>query len=199
MKTSGSRAPLWLTLGFAAGIGFGWLVFEQKSPGPSVATTVAKAGRANPALPIFPDSPRDAARLGELEELFQTWGGYCIWKNNVTQFAVWNGATGRHSDFCEVRRTSRKFYFRTLPRAEWPLIDHGEMVRCPLWFAETPEMREQFYREHTAMTPGQPILRNLPRRPPLLPPLPPQPVETNAGPVPPPQWRPESLTPGAGG
>jgi hypothetical protein len=197
MKTSGSRAPLWLTLGFAVGLGFGWLAFGQESSGPSAAATEAKAGPAKPALPNISDLPRDAARLGELEELFQTWGGYCIWKNNVTQFAVWNRATGRHSDFCEVRRTSRKFYFRTLPKAEWPLIDHGEMVRCPLWFAETPEMREQFYREHPEVVPGQPILKDLAKRPPLLPPLPPKSEETNSGPPPRRDYGP--LTPGAGG
>ena len=197
MSTSGSKAPLWLTLGFAAGLGFGWLVFEKQSTGASATPPVVKPRPTKPAPLFIPDPPRDAARLGELEELFQSWGGYSIWKNNVTQFAVWNGSTGGHSDFYEVRRSNRKFYFRTLPKADWPLIDHGERVRCALWFAETPEMREKFYREHPDVLPGEPVLRNLPKRPPLLPPLPPAPTDTNA--MPQPQQPPDILTPGAGG
>ncbi len=181
MNAPNSKAPLWLTLGFVVGLGFGWLAFENHSTSESTASSAVKADPVRPARPFIPDPPRAAVQLGELEELFQAWGGYSIWENNVTQLAVWNGSTSRHSDFYEVRRSSRKFYFRTLPKAEWPLIDHGEMVRCPLWFAETPEMRKKFYREHPEVLPGMPILHNLPKRSPLLPPLPPVPAETISG------------------
>ncbi|MEJ1974006.1 MAG: hypothetical protein WDM96_16570 [Lacunisphaera sp.] len=135
---------------------------------------------ASLAFATIPDPPRDVAKLGELEEIFQAWGGYAVWSNGVTQFALWNGETDAHTDFYEVRRANRRFYFRTLPRADWPLIDHGEMVRCPMWFAETPAMRERFYREHPEEKPGRPVLRRWPERPPLLPPLPPKEGESPA-------------------
>ena len=103
-----------------------------------------------------------------------SWGGYCIWKNNVSQFVLWNGETGRHSDFYEVRRSNRTYYFRTLAKPDWPLIDHGALVRSPMGFAEPPEARKKFYDEHPDAVPGQTTFVTLPKRPPLLLPLPPK-------------------------
>jgi hypothetical protein len=141
----------------------------------------------------IPNLPLDASTLGEVEVLFQAWGGYAILKNNVTQFALWNKDTDAHTDYYEVRRANRIYYFRTLPKKDWPLIDHGEMVRCPLWFAETPDMRDKFYAEHPNLTPTTPILRTLPPRSPLLPPLSPIPEEPGPSPglTPEPTPRPE--------
>ena len=171
-----SNFPIWLTIGFGLGLIFGWMFFRS-TPEANPAGLKSATPQKAPALAVIPDPPRDVAKLGELEEIFQTWGGYAIWSGGVTQFALWNRETDTHSDFYEVRRSNRRFYFRTLPRAEWPLIDHGEMVRCPMWFAETPAMREKFYRENPGVKPGQPILRRWPERAPLLPPLPPAPEE----------------------
>jgi len=182
-----SNFPIWLTVGFGLGLVFGWMFFRsahEANPADLKSGTTQKA----PALVVIPDPPRDVAKLGELEEIFQAWGGYAIWSGGVTQFALWNRETDAHSDFYEVRRSNRRFYFRTLPRAEWPLIDHGEMVRCPMWFAEPAATREKFYREHPEAKPGQPILRRSPERAPLLPPLPPAPGESSI---------PPTLTPGA--
>ncbi len=197
MNAPNSKAPLWLTLGFAVGVVFGWMVFEHNSTAASATSPVLQAGLDKPTLPLIPDSLHDGARLGEVEELFMAWGGYSIWKGDRTQFAAWNREAGRHADFYEVRRSGRKFYFRTLPTADWPLIDHGQIVRCPVWFAEPPEMREAYYREHPSARPGQPVPQSRPKRSPLLPPLPPESAETS--PVAPPQPEPMLLTPGAGG
>ena len=182
MANPGRKIPIWLTVGFALGLGFGWLSFRSDSQ-PAAAGALSKSDSR--PLPLIPDLPRDRATLGEVEELFMAWGGYCVWKDELTQFAVWNGAVGRHADFYEVRRNGRRFYFRTLPRADWPLIDHGRLARCALWFAEPPEVRESFYRDHPEVVPGQPELTDLPKRPPLLPPLLPREAESGLTPLPP--------------
>lgn len=185
MANPGGKIPIWLTFGFALGLGFGWFAFRSDTK--PVASSASSKPGSRP-LPLIPDLPRDRATLGEVEELFMAWGGYCVWKDGLTQFAVWNGVVGRHADFYEVRRSGRRFYFRTLPRADWPLIDHGRLVRCALWFAEPPEVREKFYRDHPEVMPGPPDLIDLPKRPPLLPPL--SPHEGESGPA--------SMTPGVG-
>ena len=213
MAASSSSVPVWVTLGFAGGLVFAF-AFLKSAPAPEepkpVQVKPAPAPVAGAVLRQIPNLPRDASTLGEVEALFQAWGGYAIWKYNATQFALWNRETDAHTDFYEARRVSRIYYFRTLPEKDWPLIDHGEMVRCPLWFAETPEMREKFYHEHPEKVPGLPILRSLPPRSPLLPPLPPvleetgtttpatPPPETGRYSAPPPQTVRPALTPGAG-
>ena len=174
-----NSVPGWITLGFLSGLVFALSSREQgrhrRSSSRAGVTVRERSCRLERDRRQIPNLPLDASTLGEVEVLFQAWGGYAIWKNNVTQFALWNKDTDAHTDFYEVRRANRIYYFRTLPKKDWPLIDHGEMARCPLWFAETPEMREKFYREHPEMTPTTPILRTLPPRAPLLPPLSPTP------------------------
>lgn len=185
MAAGNNRGPVWMTLGFALGLGFAGIFLRSKSPAPVPAVPSAPPAKANaPGQPmqVVPNLPRDATTLGEVEVQFRTWGGYAIWRNNVTQFALWNGQTDSHSDFYEVRRANRIYYFRTLPREDWPLIDHGELVRCPLWFAETREMRDAYYREHPEEKPGPPIWRSLGPRAPLLPPLTPAADDTPSPP-----------------
>ena len=196
MAAKGSSIPVWLTTGFACGLVFAF-AFLKSTPAPEAQRPSQPEAASSPVsgttLKRIPNLPHDASALDELEVLFQTWGGYAVWKNNVTQFALWNRETDSHTDFYEVRRTNRIYYFRTLPQIDWPLIDHGEMVRCPLWFAETPELREKFYREHSEIAPSEPILRSLPPRSPLLPPLPPD-TEERSQVIPPPTGR-EAQTP----
>jgi hypothetical protein len=168
MAKPNTKAPLWLTLGSALGLGIAWLASgtgDESSPKHSAAPP---APRSSPPVPELASS---RPTLDRIEDLFMTWGGYCVWKDNLTQFAAWRKPAGPPTDYYEVRRSGGKFYFRTLPRADWPLIDHGQLVRCPLWFAEPWETQEQFYRENPSIAPGRPEFVELPERLPLLPPL----------------------------
>ena len=180
MEAKSSSIPLWLTAGFVAGLGVAWLLNSSRATPP--VAEITEAAQANQsatpvtrgALPPIPDMPRAEAQLGQVEEFFMSWGGYCTWKNNVSQFVLWNGESNRHSDFYEVRRSNRTYYFRTLAKPDWPLIDHGTLVRSPMGFAEPPEVRKKYYDEHPNAVPGQTTLVTLPKRPPLLPPRPPE-------------------------
>jgi hypothetical protein len=197
MAGKDSRIPVWMTVGFGLGIGFAAIFLRSSEP--VRPPTSAPRSPEGPGLPLraAPNLPADATTLGEVEFQFRTWGGYALWQNNLTQFALWNAQTDRHSDFYEVRRVNRIYYFRTLPRENWPLLDHGEMARCPLWFAEPQEMRAAFYRDHPEAKPGRPVLRSVGPRAPLLPSVGP---ETDAsdpthddpkpGPIPPGATRP---------
>ena len=146
MTEKSSTVPVWLTLGFVGGLAFGWMLLREpaKTPASSAATTNAPA----PTVAVPDNAPKDIATLGATEQYFQRWGGYAVWENQTTQFAVWNGRKQRHADFYEVRRADGKFYFRTLPQLSWVLVDHGPKSRAPIWFAETVAMRAQFYQEH---------------------------------------------------
>lgn len=183
-----SRAPLWLTAGFALGLGFGWLFFvTEEKPKVTVSTP-----QPPPDLRPAPTAKirRDAGTLAEVEKVFQRWGGYAVWANDVTEIALWREQTKRRDDFYEVRRVGGKFYFRTLTRLSRPVIDHGVRSNLPIEFTETQAMYDAFHREHPDYDQTvEPLVE--------LPPRPPEPYATplleQALPAV------SSLTPGAGG
>ncbi|MBI3884450.1 MAG: hypothetical protein HY302_01785 [Opitutae bacterium] len=163
MAEKSSNVPLWLTLGFAGGLAFGWMLLRQpaKTPPPPAETVPVEA------VAVPDGAPKDVATLGATEQYFQRWGGYAVWENQTTQFAVWNGRKQRHSDFYEVRRADGKFFFRTLPQLSWVLLDHGPKMRAPIWFAETVAMRAQFYQAHPDYDPSKEPAVKLPPLPPI--------------------------------
>jgi hypothetical protein len=161
-RKSSSHVPLWMTVGFALGIGVGAMLFRDEA-------RPAQAPVGKQAEAIEPDRgevSRDAGSLAALEQAFQRWGGYAVWENDTTQFAAWDPRKRKHSDFVEVRRTDGRFYFRTLRSLSRPLIDHGPKSAIPFLFTETKEMRDQFYRDHPNYNRDHEEVIELPPRPP---------------------------------
>ncbi len=206
MTSGKGYAPVWLTLGFAVGCLFGWLVFKTRAADPA-------PGPTTPVRPPKPGVVVTPGRLAEVEMLFETWGGYAVWADDLTEFVAWRKQPGRiEAEYYQAVRVRGRFYFRTLHSLARPLIDHGVIVRCPLAFTETDEMREKYYREHPDETPGRYSLAELMDRAPLLPPRPPEaregeanratettPLAPSAPPPPPPPTEPPPQTvPGDG-
>lgn len=156
-----SLVSLWLTLGFSAGLAFGWLAFRSEPPrvppakAPSIATASDRA-----------EVPIDAGTLRAAERIFARWGGYAVWEDDVTEVAVWDQRRKRHGDFYEVRRHGGKFYFRSLPALTRPILDHGVNAALPLAFTEPQWSRDQFYRDHPDYDPATAPRVDLPPRPP---------------------------------
>ncbi|HLP26629.1 MAG TPA: hypothetical protein VK477_13190, partial [Acidobacteriota bacterium] len=101
-----SLVPFWLTLGFAAGLAFGWAAFRDETPRAVAAPVVAApAAAAKPASVVPPERtevPVNAGTLRAVEQMFARWGGYAVWDNDVTEIAAWDARRKRHSDFYEV-------------------------------------------------------------------------------------------------
>lgn len=158
---SSSPAPLWLTLGFAAGLGFGGMAFRDATPPPSAAKAPA-----TPAAPDRTEIPVNAGTLRAVEQTFERWGGYAVWENDVTEIAAWDARRKRHADFYEVRRHDGKFYFRSLRALTRPILDHEVRATLPFAFTEPQWRRDQFYREHPDYDPATAPHVDLPPRPP---------------------------------
>lgn len=144
--------PFWLTLGFALGLGFAWWFFQPEPTKPRGAAPPAQPARV--PEPPAPAVTRDAGTLGAVEALFQRWGGYAVWQDDVTEIAVWNLRRHAYCDFYEVRHVEGNFYFRTLPALTRPFIDHGVRGRLPLQFTETQAMHDEFHRLHPDYDPA---------------------------------------------
>jgi hypothetical protein len=163
MAGKDGNIPVWLTIGFAVGLGFAWLYLREDRPAPAVTTRVAASPTAGSA---GPDSPVDAGTLASVERFFQRWGGYAVWTDEVAEFAVWNLRRHGYTDFYEVRHVRGRYYFRTIPRLSRPIIDHGVRSRIPLQFTETQDMRDEFYRTHPDYDASkEPVVDLPPRRP----------------------------------
>ena len=196
-----SLAHLWLTLGFSAGLAFGWAAFRNATP-PAAAAPVAP--KAPIAAPERTEGPVNAGTLRSVEQMFERWGGYAVWEDDVTEIAAWDAHRKRHTDFYEVRRHDGKFYFRSLTALARPIVDHGINATIPLAFTEPQWMRDQFYREHPDYDPATEPRVDLPPKPPERYTTVPQrgfpisPVDSTSG-APPPRAPLGALTPGAGG
>lgn len=195
-----SPVPLWLTLGFALGAGFGYFVFHEEKSKTHVAPPLVVT--ASPARE--PDPVRDAGTLAVLEQQFDRWGGYAVWENDITELAAWDPRRRRHSDFIEVRRDGGVFYFRTLTSLTRPLIDHGPRAALPFAFTEPPWRRDEFYRENPGYDPSAEPLVDLPPKTPersslTLPQSSGGPLSPTATPTQTPTTRPPSLPPPPGG
>lgn len=159
-----SLAPLWLTVGFGAGLAFGWAAFRGEAPRAVDAPVAPNASSA--ATPDCTEIPGNAGTLRAIERTFERWGGYAVWENDITEIAAWDARRKRHSDFYEVRRHEGRFYFRSLAALTRPIIDHGVSATLPVAFTEPQAMRDQFYREHPDYDPATAPRVDLPPRPP---------------------------------
>jgi hypothetical protein len=160
-----SFIPLWLTLGFSAGLAFGWMAFHEETKLPPPASPPLPGAR-DAIAPDRVEIPVDAGTLRAVEQMFNRWGGYAVWENDVTEIAAWDPRRKRHSDFYEVRRHEGKFYFRSLRTLTRPIIDHGVSTTMPVAFTEPQEAREKFYREHPDYDPASAPRIDLPPKPP---------------------------------
>jgi hypothetical protein len=126
-----SKTPSWITLGFLLGALFVWTLPRENAP-------------ADPAL--SPQAPPqivqlERPKLTEVEAVFAEWEQYGVWKNDVTQIAMWDTEKRSYTLYYEVLRDGGNYYFRSIPKLTRPLLTRGVPADAPLQFAETEESR----------------------------------------------------------
>jgi hypothetical protein len=126
-----SKTPSWITLGFVLGALFVLaLPRSEKKATPSGSTD-------EPPRVVQLERPK----LTEAEAVFMEWERYAVWKNGVTQIAMWDTEKRSFSIFYEVLRQNGEYYFRSIPRLTRPILTRGVPADAPLQFAETDESR----------------------------------------------------------
>jgi hypothetical protein len=91
-------------------------------------------------------------KLTEVEAVFAEWERYAVWKNDLTQVAMWDTEKRSYSICYEVLRQGGQFYFRSIPNLTRPLLTRGVPADAPLQFAETEESRRAWI-EHGQFEP----------------------------------------------
>jgi len=139
-----SKTPSWISFGFLLGALFVWLLPQ---PEPQVIEVPVKDETTLPlvATRIQPD-------FSQVEAVFEGWGRYAVWENDLTEIALWNIESKQYSRFYEVLRNGETFYFRSIVGLTRPVLTHGVEVNAPLLFTEPEARRQEWLRQHDEET-----------------------------------------------
>ncbi len=140
-----SKIPSWISLGFVLGALFVWALPAPEVEAPASASATAPAAEPPPVLTVPVRS--GPAPLSDIEAVFEVWGRYAIWYNDLSEVALWDTDTKAYSRYYEVLRNGNTYYFRTIDRLTRPILTHGVLVESPLQYTETEAMREEWLRE----------------------------------------------------
>lgn len=173
-----SKTPSWITLGFVLGALF---VFSLPRERPSRSST--------PPVAPPPVQRLERPKISEIEAVFDEWGRYALWADDITQVALWDTQTHKFSIFYEVLRSSGNYYFRSISRID-RIVPPEEMrlpANAPLRFARMlvgdlpapAPVREREFRPVLDTTPRRPVIPAEPSGPTKAPvPIPSEPLKT---------------------
>lgn len=137
-----SKVPSWIMLGCIIGAIVALTVKQQIDARDAQRVAAANA-LVKPTPTPTPTPPPHRASLYEYEDIFDRWEERAVWWHDLTQVAFWNPTTNQYSEYVEVLRNGDDYYFRTIPKLTWPLIDVGVAPDQPLRFAEPESVRAE--------------------------------------------------------
>ncbi len=139
-----SKTPSWITLGFVLGVLF-VLALPRDEKKAAINSSPAVSARL-----VQLERPK----LTEVEAVFAEWERFAVWKNNLTQVALWDTEKHSYSIYYEVLRQDEERYCRSIPALTRPLITRGVPADAPLQFTETEESRRAWI-EHGQFEPRE--------------------------------------------
>ena len=143
-----SKTPSWVMLGFILGALFVWMLPHDEKP----------AAPPEPVRKIVPPEPARTAltTLTTIEAVFEAWGKYAVWDNELTEVALWNSTTGSFSECYEVKRSGDALHYRSILKlTHRPITDRRKISESPLLFTETEEQYRNWL-EHGRSEPPPP-------------------------------------------
>lgn len=141
-RTRLSKTPSWITLGFILGAMFVWSLPDEETK------TNAALSAELPTKVMQLERPK----LTEVEAVFSEWERFAVWKNAVTQIAMWDTEKRSYTLYYEVMQQNGEYYFRSISKLTRPLLTRGVPADAPLQFAETEESRRAWV-EHGQFEP----------------------------------------------
>lgn len=149
-----SKTPSWIMVGFIVGALFAYGVQRE-------------VDRRNQSQPPAPPPPapvkavpqksvaaiKDRASLSAIENLFLQYESHAVWRNDITEFALWSAEINKFVECFEVMRSGEYYYFRTIPHLTRPVIRHNVDPDLPLRFTEPEDVQLNRLQQQPAWLP----------------------------------------------
>lgn len=139
-----STIPSWIMVGFIAGALFSLGVQRELSRREHEKAAAAQPPPPPPVkqepLPSL-SALKDHTSLSAIENIFGEFEANAVWKNDLTEVALWNAQTNKFSECFEIVRSGDTFYFRTIPSLTRPVVRPNMTPDLPLRFTEPEEVQ----------------------------------------------------------
>ena len=142
-----SKTPSWIMLGFVLGALTVVALLPRLQKRSAPAFEPRRVEFAKPA------APRQPQPLLKIEAVFGLWGDYALWSDDdTTEVALWNDEHREFSDFYEVRRDAKTYYYRTITRLTRRIFMPPNLPPdCPLRFTEP---KDRYVEQPARSMPG---------------------------------------------
>ena len=149
-----STVPSWIMVGFIIGAIFAVGVQRE--------ITRRDKEQAAAKLPPPPPPPKvevppslsavkDRSSLSAIENVFVQYESNAVWRNDLTEVALWNAQTNKFSECFEVVRSGDVYYFRTIPHLTRPVIRPNMTPDLPLRFTEPEDEQMKRIKDHNSI------------------------------------------------
>lgn len=149
-----STIPSWIMVGFIVGALFSLGVQRELARRDQEKAAAAKPLPPPPVKlePVpSPSVVKDRASLSAIENVFVQYESNAVWRNDITEVALWNAQTNKFSELFEVMRSGDNYYFRTIPQLTRPVIRPNPAPDLPLRFTEPEDVQMKRIKEHNSV------------------------------------------------
>jgi hypothetical protein len=147
-----SKTPSWIMVGFIIGAMFAYGVQREVD-----RRSQSNPPETPPPAPVKVEPPKSAAALKDraslsaIENVFTQYESQAVWRNDISEFALWNAETNKFTECFEVMRSGEYYYFRTIPHLTRPVIRHIVDPDSPLRFTEPEDVQINRLKETSSV------------------------------------------------
>lgn len=96
---------------------------------------------------------KERTSLSAIENIFTQFNEHAIWRNDLTEVALWNAETNRFTECFEVMRSGDYFYYRTIPALTRPVRRSNPAPDLPLRYTEPEDEQLKRLQQQPAWLP----------------------------------------------
>lgn len=157
LKSKLSTTPSWIMVGFVIGALFAFGVdreLDRRNQTKSPATPMPPASVPAKVEPQKSSSAlKDRTSLSAIENIFAQYDSHAIWRNDLTEIALWNAETNKFSECFEVMRSGEYYYYRTIPSLTRPVLRPNPAPELPLRYTEPEDEQLKRLQQQPAWLP----------------------------------------------
>jgi hypothetical protein len=150
-----SKIPSWIMVGFIIGalfsLGVQRELAKREQQKPAVKQPVPEPAAVKTPPPSSTTVLKEKTSLAAIENVFSQFESSAVWRNDVTEVALWNAETNKYSECFEVIRSGEAFYFRTIPQLTRPVIRPNLTPDLPLRFTEPEDVQMKRIKENNSV------------------------------------------------